>query len=920
MASKKKLFLIDGSGYIFRAYYGIGKMTRPDGVPINAVYGFTNMLMKILKANKSSHIAVIFDAARKTFRHDIYPQYKGNRRDTPEDLIPQFSIIREAVKAFDIPCIEKEGFEADDLIATYAKEGVEKGFDVTIVSADKDLMQLLSSDVALIDPMKDRVIDEKIVLEKFGVTPDKVIEVQALAGDSSDNVPGVAGIGPKIAAELINQFGSVENLIKNVETIKQAKRKQSIIDNAELALISKKLVTLCSDVPLDVDVDELEAHFVDVAKITQFLEEQNFKSLIARLAEWSDVRNANVSIATTVEKSYKNIMNLKELKQYVNNALNYGVVAVDTETDSLKSSVANIVGISLCYEVGKAVYIPIAHKKIKQQQAFDFADDNGEDSDGIISGQLKIEEVLEVLKPLLESDAVIKVGHNIKYDLHIFFNQDKNLNINPIDDTILMAWLLFGGRSGLSLDDLAKKLLQYDTIKFSDVCGVGKNKISFDYVDIDKACEYAAEDADITLRLYNLLKPQLLKQELLYVYETIDKPLIKVLFDMENAGVRVDEEMLKNVSSSLTADMKVLEKDIKELAGVDFNINSAAQLGEILFDNLKYSGGVKTKDGRWSTDASVLERLVDEGDCVIAEKMLEYRQLSKLNSTYALGLLEHINPRSMRIHTDFSQTVTSTGRLSSNNPNLQNIPIRTERGREIRKAFIARDGYKLVSADYSQVELRLIAHIADVKKLKQSFLDNDDIHKRTASVVFGVPFDEVSKDLRYQAKAINFGIVYGISAFGLAKQIGVARGMAADYIKSYLNQYPEIENYISMIKEFAHSNGYVKTLMGRKCFLDGINISKQSIKAYAERAAINAPMQGGGADIIKMAMLKLDRELVSRNLDAKILMQVHDELILEVHQSQVDECASLLKDVMENIVKLSVPLIVDVNIADSWVK
>ncbi len=918
MANKKKLFLVDGSGYIFRAYYGIGKMTRSDGVPINAVYGFTNMLMKLLKSNKSSYIAVIFDAARKTFRQDIYPQYKANRKETPEDLVPQFPIIREAVKAFSIPCIEMEGFEADDLIATYSRLGVEQGIDVTIVSADKDLMQLVGTGVDLIDPMKDKVIDEKAVFDKFGVTPDKVIEVQALAGDSSDNIPGVPGIGPKTAAELINQFGDVENLIKNASTIKQAKRKQSIIDNAELALISKQLVTLRKDVPVTTSVDNLGANLVDMDKLGEFLQAQGFRSLLGRMNEWGEVRNTNITAAKQVEKNYKTITDLKELKSFVKEAMNFPALAIDTETDSLNSQIANIVGISLCYEEGNACYIPIAHKQSKGQQSFLFEDvDSGEEE---IPGQLKISEVMDALRPILQDEAVIKVGHNLKYDLHILHNQAKDIDITPIDDTIIMAYLLYGPRSGLSMDDLAKRLLQYTTIKYSDICGTGKNKITFDYAPLEKASEYAAEDADITLRLYNILKPELLKTELLNVYESIEKPLIKVLFKMENEGIKVDEKMLIDVRSKMITEMAVLEDKVKSLAGQDFNINSPSQLGEILFEKMEHTGGSKTKEGRWSTDAETLETLAEEQESEIASLMLEYRAMAKINSTYAVGLLEQIDKKTLRVHTDFSQTVTNTGRLSSNNPNLQNIPIRTELGKTIRRAFVAKEGHSFVSADYSQVELRLIASVADVKKLKQSFLDNEDIHARTASYVFGVPLAEVSSDLRRNAKAINFGIVYGISAFGLARQLGISRGEAAEYIKSYLGQYPEIEEYMSLIKEYAHTNGYVKTLMGRRCYLDGINSSNKSAKGYAERAAINAPMQGGGADIIKMAMIKLDKELKKQNLNGKVLLQVHDELLLEVPDEEVQTTASLLKDVMENIVELSVPLTVDVNIGKSWDK
>ncbi len=917
MSENKKLFLVDGSGYIFRAYYGIRGMTRPDGVPINAVFGFTSMMMKLLKSNKSSHIAVVFDAARKTFRQDIYKEYKTNRKETPEDLIPQFPIIREAVKAFDIPCLEMEGYEADDLIATYARLGVEKGIEVTIVSADKDLMQLVGTGVKLIDPMKDREIDEKVVFEKFGVTPDKVIEVQALAGDSSDNIPGVPGIGPKIAAELINQFGDVENLLKNASTIKQEKRKRSLIENAELALISKQLVTLKKDVPVTVPVDDLGANFVDMEKVAGFLEKQSFKSLLAKLQEWGDVRNTSISEAKQVTKKYKLITELKELKEFVDKAMDKGIVAIDTETDSLDAKNANIVGISLCYDEGKAVYIPISHKQKGGQQSFLFEDES--ENQEVLPGQLSIKEIMDMLEPLLVSESVVKIGHNIKYDLHVLFSQ-KEIDINPIDDTILMAYLVYGPRFGLSMDDLAKNLLQYTTIKFSDVCGTGKNKITFDYVPLEKALEYAAEDADITLRLYNLLKPELLKNELLNIYETIEKPLIKVLFRMERAGIKVDEKMLISVRSHLIKEIAVLEDEIKKLAGEDFNVNSSAQLGEILFDKMDYTGGSKTKEGRWSTDAETLEKLVEEQDSKIAAMMLEYRQMAKINSTYAVGLLGQIDKKTLRIHTDFSQTVTNTGRLSSNNPNLQNIPIRTELGKTIRKAFVAKENHKLISADYSQVELRLIASLAKVEKLKESFLNNEDIHTRTAAYVFGVGIDDVTPELRRNAKAINFGIVYGISPFGLARQLGILRGEAGDYIKSYLGQYPEISEYMSVVKEFAHSYGYVKTFMGRRCYLDGINGSNQSVKNYAERAAINAPMQGGAADIIKMAMIKLDREILKQNLKTKMLLQVHDELLLESPDDEVEIAAKLLKDVMENIVQMDVPLTVDVNIGLSWDK
>ena len=923
---RKKAVLIDGSGYIFRAFYALPPMGRDDGTPVNAVYGFCNMLMKLIKEMPADYLAVVFDAARITFRQTIYPAYKATRKDTPEALIPQFPILRQAVEAFDIAQVEMEGYEADDLLSTYARLARERGFDVTIVSSDKDLMQMVGSGVTIFDPMKQRVVDIEQVLEKFGVTPDKVVDVQSLAGDSTDNVPGVAGIGLKTAAQLINEYGSLENLLANAENIKQPKRREALIQDAEMARISKKLVTLDAFAPVEVPLDAFAVKTPNIEKIKAFLEKQTFKSLLSKLPNWiaaradaalhqKDSGAAPLPIPPKVNKEYSLIQTVDDLKKWVDGALKKGTVAIDTETDSLSQTRARLVGFSLCFEEGKACYVPLRHKgKEKQGNLFGTEDNSIEEI-----RQIPVKDALEVLKPLLTDKSVLKVGHNIKYDWHVFANEfGDDIDITPIDDTMVLSYDLDGAAHGHGMDELAELFLDYQTVRYEDVCGKGKLKITFDRVELQPACDYAAEDADITLRLYRYLKQRLLNERRVEIYELFDRPCIPVLFNMERKGIKVCEKELKNLSAVFGERMSALEKQIFELAGEEFNLNSPGQMGKILFDKMGLKGSTKNaKTGSWSTEAAVLETLVDEG-VEIAAKILEWRQYSKLKSTYSDALQEQINPKTRRVHTNFMQTVTSTGRLSSNDPNLQNIPVRSEEGREIRRAFIAEDGKVLLSADYSQIELRLMAHVANVQGLKDAFAKGIDIHAATASKMFHVPVEGMDPMVRRRAKAINFGIIYGISAFGLARQLGISRTEAQEYINAYFERYPEIKAFMEDTGSFARLNGYVMTPFGRKCSVGNLNDRNAARRAFAERAAVNAPIQGGAADIIKKAMLRLPDALIQNGLNGKMLLQVHDELVLEVPKNEIDATAKIVKDVMENVFSLSVPLIVEVGTGENW--
>ena len=920
---RKKAVLIDGSGYIFRAFYALPPMGRDDGTPVNAVYGFCNMLMKLIKEMPADYLAVVFDAARVTFRQTIYPAYKATRRETPEALIPQFPILRQAVEAFDVAQVEMEGYEADDLLSTYARLAHERGIEVTIVSSDKDLMQMVGSGVTIFDPMKQRVVDVEQVLEKFGVTPDKVVDVQSLAGDSTDNVPGVSGIGLKTAAQLINEYGTLENLLANAENIKQPKRREALIKDADMARLSKKLVTLDAFAPVEVPLDAFAVKVPDSEKIKKFLEKQTFKSLLSKLPNWITARAETMPNLPRpvlpeireVKKEYTLIQTPDVLQKWVDDAIKKGVVAVDTETDSLSQTRARIVGFSLCCEEGKACYVPLRHKgKAKQGELFGGAEDSVEEIK-----QLSVSEALDILKPLLTDKSVLKVGHNVKYDWHVFANEyGDGLDITPIEDTMVLSYDLDGAAHGHGMDELAELFLDYQTIRYEDVCGKGKLKISFDRVELQPACDYAAEDADITLRLYHYLKRRLLNERMVGIYELFDRPTVPVLFNMERAGIKVCDKELQKLSDSFGARIKDLEKRIFELAGEEFNLNSPGQMGKILFDKMGLKGSTKNaKTGSWSTEAAVLETLVDEG-VEIAAKILEWRQYSKLKSTYSDALQEQINPRTGRVHTNFMQTVTSTGRLSSNDPNLQNIPVRSEEGREIRRAFIAEKGKVLLSADYSQIELRLMAHVANVEGLKDAFARGADIHAATASKMFHIPVEGMDPMVRRRAKAINFGIIYGISAFGLARQLGTSRTEAQEYINAYFDRYPEIKTFMEDTVSFARSNGYVMTPFGRKCSVGNLNDRNAARRAFAERAAVNAPIQGGAADIIKKAMLRLPDALTEAGLTGKMLLQVHDELVLEIPESEIEKTTAVVKDIMENVFKLSVPLIAEVGTGMNW--
>lgn len=923
--TKDELYLIDGSGYIFRAYYamaysGGAKMTNPEGTPISAVYGFTNMLLKLLKEHSHAAIAIIFDAGRETFRNDIYEEYKANRDDTPEDLIPQFPIVREATEALGLPAVELAGYEADDLIATYAKDAAAQGIKVKIISSDKDLMQLVDDNIHIFDPMKNIIVDAKGVEEKFGVTPNKVIDVQALAGDTSDNVPGVPSIGIKTAATLINEYGTLEELLERTDEIKQPKRRQVLIDNAEMARISKQLVTLAQDVPVPVPLETFIKHDPDLPHLKAFLEKQGFKSLLARLGENTDNVKTNdnskatqTAAAPSVEKTpdikdnkYTLITDIKTLQTWIDEAHQSGHLAIDTETTALTPAIAKLVGISICSTIGKAAYIPLTH--VPEE-----VDLLGE-SKGDLT-QIPFDEAIAALKPILEDPSVLKIGQNIKYDWQML--KKHGIDMSPCDDTMLISYTVDGTSHSNSMDGMADLFFGHQPIKYADVAGKGKNQVTFDKVDLDKALDYAAEDADITHRLHHLLKPRVATEKMARVYEDIERPLIPVIGQMELNGIKVDPIILKKMSEDFGKKIIDLEKKIQTEAGTEFNVGSPKQIGEILFDQIGLEGGKKTKTGQWSTDVGTLEKLSMQGHQIVTD-ILEWRGLSKLKSTYTDALQEQINPDTGRVHTSFSMAGTSTGRLASSDPNLQNIPIRTEDGRKIRTAFVAEEGNTLLAVDYSQVELRLAAEMADVKALKQAFKDDVDIHALTASQVFGVPLDEVSGDLRRQAKAVNFGIIYGISGWGLAKQLDCDPKDANNFIRKYLDTFHEIESFMEDQKDFARKHEYVETLFGRKCFTPNINAKMQNVKMGAERAAINAPLQGTAADIMKMAMIKMPGALKDANLNAKMLLQVHDELIFEVPNDQLEETSALVKNVMENVVKLDVPLIAEAGHGKSW--
>ncbi len=922
--NEDELFLIDGSGFIFRAYFAMAYsrqsgMTNPDGVEVGAVYGFVNMLLKMLNDYDAPYLAVIFDAARENFRNEIYPEYKANRDDAPEDLVPQFPLIREATEAFDMPALQVQGYEADDLIAAYTKRALEVGKKVVIVSSDKDLMQLVQPGVRMLDPMKGKWVEEEQVIEKFGVTPDKVVDVQSLAGDSVDNVPGVPGIGIKTAAQLINEYGDLDTLLERASEIKQNKRREKLIEHAEDARISRQLVRLDENAPMPVPLEELKSHDPDKPELMAFLQKHAFNSIIKRLGgetvavaapKHAEPKEEEESLPLVSDNKYTLINDAKVLKDWIAEAHEVGVLAIDTETTGLTPAKADLVGISIASKIGKSAYIPLAHAQ--DTDLFGAADDQ--------IPQMDKAECLKLLRPLLEDESILKVGHNMKYDWQMFAKE--SIHLAPCDDTMLISYVLDGSSHSHGMDNLSKIYCDHEPIKFEDVAGKGKARVTFDKVSIDKALDYAAEDAEITLRLHKILKPRLAREKMVRVYETIERPLIPIIARMELEGIRVDPAKLHEMSEDFGKKLDALQTEIYEMAGREFNVASPKQVGEVLFDEMGLQGGKKTKTGAYSTSVDVLEKLSLEGHEIVT-KILEHRGLAKLKSTYTDALQEEINPASGRVHTSYNMVGTSTGRLSSSDPNLQNIPIRTEEGRKIREAFVADNGHTLISVDYSQVELRLTAEMADVAALKQAFKDDVDIHSLTASRVFDVPLEDVTPEIRRQAKAVNFGIIYGISGFGLAKQLGCPVGEAGSFIKRYLARFHEIESFMERIKDEAKRDGFVQTLYGRKCYIPGIQDKNPMRVKGAERQAINAPLQGTAADIMKIAMGRMPAALSDAGLSAKMLLQVHDELIFEVPDDEVERTKEIVAHVMENSfkindIKISVPLDAEAGEGQNW--
>ena len=910
-------YLIDGSGYIFRAYYALPPLTRKsDGLPVGAVSGFCNMLFKLLEDSKSNdnlekptHFAVIFDSARKNFRNEIYSEYKGNRSDAPDDLIPQFEYIRKSVKAFNLPSIELINYEADDLIATYVENILDLGAKVTIVSSDKDLMQLYKKGVRIYDPMKNKFINKDDVFNKFGVTAEKVIDVQSLAGDSTDNVPGVPGIGVKTAADLINQYGTLENLLKNASKIKQNKRRETLIKNKEDAIVSKKLVTLKKDVPIKNKIEEFVLKNVDKDKLYSFLREMEFNRLlssaISKYGSASD--HATKNIEKNVEKlseikksNYQLIKNENEIKDWMRQSEEIGEFAIDTETTSLDPHTAKLVGISISNRIGKACYIPLNHV-------------NGDNLDE--------QKVLIILKKYLEDRSIKKIGQNIKFDFIVFYH--RGIILNSMEDTMLMSYTLDAGKNRHNMDTLSEIHLGHKTIKYKDLVGTGKKQLNFSEVDIAQAKDYAAEDADITFRLYKIFLKSLKVEKLLNVYELFEKPLIKILADMEIKGIRLDKSSLSKLSSKFSSKIEKLEKAIFKISKQKFNIGSTKQLGEIMYNDLKIAALKKTKKGSFATSASVLEDLAFKG-YEFPKLILEWRQISKLKNTYSDALPEHINQKTNRVHTSFLLAATSTGRLASSDPNLQNIPIKTEEGKDIRKAFISEKNKKLISADYNQIEMRILADLADVKELKKAFKNNEDIHSLTASQVFGKDIKKIDADMRRKAKAINFGIIYGISQYGLAKQIGVSNNEAEEFLNSYFIKFPEIKEYMNNTIKFCRKSGYVRNIFGRKTHIPGINDKNFNVRNFQERAAINAPIQGSASEIMRLAMIRINDEIDTKKTNEfNMLLQIHDELIFEVIDNGTKSASKKIKDIMTSVKdsdlhSFSIPLSVDVNIGDNW--
>ncbi len=924
MAAKNKnkdvrLYLVDGSAYIFRAYHALPPLTRKsDGLPIGAVSGFCNMLYKLLTdmgdAHDPTHFAVIFDHSAHTFRNDLYDQYKANRDEPPEDLRPQFPLVRDATRAFGVPCIEMEGFEADDIIATYARQIEDGDGECVIISSDKDLMQLVSDRVTMFDTMKNKIVDRAGVVDKFGMGPEHVIDIQALAGDSIDNVPGVPGIGVKTAVTLLEEYGDLETLLQRADEIKQKKRRENLIEFADDARLSKELVTLKTDIALEHDIASLAMKPVDPEKLISFLKEMEFNTLTRRVADDFNVdapAAEKIEIAPAPAPSqahYETVFSEDALAQWIDKAYARGVIAVDTETDNLNAMAANLVGVCLSAAAGEACYIPVGHGA--NDLAFD---------DEAAARQLPLQTVIKKLKPMLEDPAVLKVGQNLKFDALVLSRY--GVALNPIDDTMLISYALDCGRGGHGMDDLAKKWLDHDTIKFSDIAGTGKKQKTFDQIAINEATRYAAEDADITLRLHKVLKPRLAQEGKTTLYETLERPLAPVITNMERAGVKVDPGVLSALSGDFAQRMAAFEAEAYALAGEEFNIGSPKQIADILFGKLDLPGGRKTAKGAWSTKADVLEQLAVDGH-ELPRVILNWRGLSKLKSTYTDALPEAINSETGRIHTSYSLASTTTGRLASTDPNLQNIPIRTEDGRKIRTAFIPEKGAVLISADYSQIELRLLAHIADLQSMKNAFADGVDIHAMTASEMFDVPVKGMDPMIRRRAKAINFGIIYGISAFGLANQLGISRGEAKDYIDSYFEKFPGIKRYMDETKAQAKADGYVETIFGRRTHVAGITDKNPAMRGYAERQAINAPIQGSAADVIRRAMIRMPSALKKAKLSATMLLQVHDELIFEAPKKEAAETCKVVSDVMAGacapVIDLSVPLIVETGIGENW--
>ncbi len=907
-------YLIDGSGYIFRAYYALPPLTRKrDGLPTGAVSGFCSMLFKLLEDSKSnenlqkpSHFVVIFDSARKTFRNDIYSDYKANRSEAPDDLVPQFEYIRKSVVAFNLPSVDLPNYEADDLIATYAEKILAKGAKVTIVSSDKDLMQLYKKDVRLFDPMKNKFITPEDITNKFGVEPKKVIDVQSLAGDASDNVPGVPGIGVKTAAELINKYGTLENLLDNAQNIKQNKRRETLIENKDKAIISKKLVTLKKNVPVDRPLEEFKLKDIDKNKLHKFLRDMEFNRLLSSVI--SAYGEPDLKIIKTDSKTSQNyqpinnknyhlITNDKEIDHWIEEAEEVGEIAVDTETTSLDAHQAELVGISLSTKIGKACYIPIGHKS---------------------KGCIKKEIVIKKLKPILEDKSIKKIGQNIKFDFIVLHNQ--GIKMNSMEDTMLMSYVLDAGKNRHNMDILSEIHLGHKPISFKEIVGTGKKEINFSDVDLKKAMEYAAEDADITYRLYKIFNKNLKLEKLTNIYEIFEKPLIEILAFMEIEGIKIDKDSLKILSDKFEKKIKKLEREIFKLSKKEFNIGSPKQLGEIIYNDLKIAVLKKTKKGSFATSASVLEDLAFKGN-KFPKLILEWRQVSKLKNTYSDSLPEHINPNTKRVHTSFLLAATNTGRLASSDPNLQNIPIKSEDGKDIRKAFVAKKGFTLISADYNQIEMRILADLADVKELKKAFKNNEDIHSLTASQVFNVDIKKVDQDMRRKAKAINFGIIYGISQYGLAKQINVSNHEAEEFLNAYFFKFPEIKIYMDKTIKFCRTAGYVNNIFGRRSHFNGINDKNFNVRNFQERAAINAPIQGSASEIMRLAMIRLDKKL--KNSKTKILLQIHDELIFEVSNDEIKNISKIIKDEMSSVSNsdlhsFSTPLTVDVNIGKNW--